>query len=111
MKAPAQSRRVLGALLHLAAAVSLALCAATALAWARGGWTDNRFHDFPGRWSLAIDARSGVDGNIQIVIVHWWRIPIVAPFAGSPDPLRSLRLQPANPKQRNPVPGMWIAHY
>jgi hypothetical protein len=72
---------MLGALLHLAALVSLALCAAMAVVWARGGWTDNRFHDFPGRWSLATDARSGGNGNIQIVIVDWLRIPIIGPAA------------------------------
>ncbi len=75
-------RRVINILFHLAAALSLAVCVAVLVAWAKGGWTDNQFHALPGRWEYVTDGRTS-DGQIQIVLVHDWLTPDIGPPAGT----------------------------
>jgi hypothetical protein len=73
-------RRVITIVSHVTAGISLALCLATAIAWERGGWTDNQFHRLAGHWEYTTDGGS-MPGVIQLVFVHWWRAPIVGPPA------------------------------
>lgn len=71
-------RRPLRILLHLMAGVSLALCVATAVASARGGWVQKQFKAIGQSWwySTNGDSRRGL---IQFVIVHAWPAPAIGP--------------------------------
>lgn len=79
------TRRALVILLHLAAGISLAICLATAVAWARGGWDQKRFYAIAGNWSYS-SAGDANNGRIFITIDHDWPVALVGPPSGTTGP-------------------------
>ncbi len=69
--------------MHVAAALSLAVCITTAVAWARGGWTQRELHRIVGRWEYLTDGGS-YGGRVQLVLVHDWATPVVGPKGSGP---------------------------